>query len=83
MLALQDNYESGDFEYEEKLDWEKTKKLAKIRTNLCVILQVRQVGDLRLLVPPAHTATLYRRPQSVNLMYHSWESTASHGLALA
>lgn len=36
----QDNYEDQDFEYEEKIDWEKTKKLAKIRTNLCVILQV-------------------------------------------
>jgi len=37
--ALQGEYENNDFEYEEKIDWEKTKMLMKIRTNLCVILQ--------------------------------------------
>jgi len=38
--ALQSDYQAAeDFEYEEKIDWEKTKKLIKIKTNLCVILQ--------------------------------------------
>jgi MFS family permease len=39
--ALQGEYNKEDFEYEEKIDWEKTKALVRIRTNLCVILQVR------------------------------------------
>jgi hypothetical protein len=58
--VLQDNYESGDFEYEEKLDWEKTKKLTKIRTNLCVILQARSPPG-----PPARTAAVHSGVPSV------------------
>ena len=71
-MALQDNYESGDFEYEEKLDWEKTKKLAKIRTNLCVILQV---GGL--LVPTSSASALCRHMQSVSWVLCCCERIAS------
>jgi hypothetical protein len=70
-MVLQDNYESGDFEYEEKLDWEKTKKLAKIRTNLCVILQV---GGL--LVPQTSAAALYRHIQSAKWVFCGCEGMA-------
>ncbi len=40
-LGSQGKYDEADFEYEEKIDLEKTKKLFHIRTNLCVISQVR------------------------------------------